>query len=96
MNIIILVVGQKTRLQSGNQFREATVREVTEYHTDVEPIEADPFLGDARYFIRLNNRTGKQAGTFVYIGDAFGWGEQDRRPLCGDEGRGEPWELAEC
>jgi len=93
MNILKLVVGQKTRLQSGDQFREATVREVTEYHTDVEPAEAEPLLGeDTRYFIRFNNRTGKQAGTFVYIGPSCGWGEQDRRPLCCEH---VPWKVVE-
>jgi len=43
MNILKLVVGQKTRLQSGDQFREATVREVTEYHTDVKPLKRSLF-----------------------------------------------------
>jgi hypothetical protein len=86
------IVGQKIRLRSGDKFREATVTEVTAYRTVVEPADPEPLLGNGRYSIHFNNRTGKQAGTFICLGETLGWVEQDRRPLCND---GKPWEIEE-
>jgi hypothetical protein len=89
-------VGQKIRLRSGDKFREATVIEVTTHYTNVEPADPEPLLGNwKRYCIQFNNRTGKQAGIFIYLGKTSGWVEEDRRPLCGDGGKGEPWEIIE-
>jgi len=98
-----LVVGQKVRMQSGDQFREATVTEITE-----KCIEAKPLLfgeNERPWLIRFQ-KDGKQFSPFKMtkdeaIGDlgvyewfpAFGgWWREDPRPLCTEFG---PWELVE-
>lgn len=92
-----LTVGQKVWMRSGDQFKEATVTEITDYRTVVEPALVE---NEQRYAIHFS-RNGKpgtifenarQVGTFVYLGDHLGWREEDRRPLCTEFG---PWELEE-
>lgn len=88
-----MAVGQKVWMQSGDQFKEATVIELTECYIEVEPAD---LWQNKRYSLRfhishLNWLNGKQAGMFLYLGDKLGWAEDDRRPLCTEFG---PWELA--
>jgi len=87
-----LAVGQRVILKNGPQTREATVLEITDDRTNVEPTTKDPRDGmlDARYYISFSNLTGEQLGTWIYFGPTYGWGEYDQRPAWGDYG---PWEL---
>jgi hypothetical protein len=95
-----LKVGQKVRAQSGDDFKEGTVLEITE-----KCVEVELDLSGWRVFIRFD-RTGKQPegndpefGVFAY--DADSWSVP--RPVCGvGSGTrppvfscGEPWELVE-
>jgi ProQ C-terminal domain len=87
MDTATLVVGQKVSMQSGDQFKEATVTEITEKY-----VEVAPECGNRRrYFMRFD-RSGKQRdyppfGTYEYL-DAW-----DPRPFCSSGG--EPFELVE-
>ena len=102
MNTNNLAVGQKIQMRSGDQFKEAVVTEITEKYVAVEPA---PVGTELKYIIRFD-KSGKQPfwdglsvwGGFCvweYIGDTLGWWQEDRRPLCGEGGHGEPWRLVE-
>jgi len=103
-----LVVGQKILMKSGDQFKEATVTEITE-----KCIEAKPLLfgeNERPWMIRfqtngkqftLDPRLRHQINCTEYLGNlgvyewipAFGgWWREDPRPLCTEFG---PWELVE-
>jgi hypothetical protein len=82
MDISKLMVGQKVLMQSGNQFQEATVAEVTETYVQVEIARTEKENGyaiDFRY-------DGTQAGVWGWV-DAW-----SPLPL-GFGGPGEPWRL---
>jgi hypothetical protein len=86
MDTTKLVVGQKIWMRADDQFKEATVTDITEKYVEVAP----ECVGH-RYFMRFDRR-GKQRdyppfGTHEYL-DAW-----DPGPFCGSGG--EPFELVE-
>ena len=98
-----LVIGQKIWMQSGDQFKEVAVTEITEKYIEAKPL----LFGDKeRPWIIRFQRNGKQfvkttkdeaIGGFGvyewYEADGFtGWWREDPRPLCTAFGQ---WELTD-
>jgi hypothetical protein len=104
-----LVVGQRIWMRSGDQFREATVVEITEEYIAVKPVS---FNQDERPWIIHFQTNGKQftfhpklrlqtncseslgnLGIYELYPGWGGWMRFDPHPLCGEKWI--PWELVE-
>jgi hypothetical protein len=75
-----MAVGQKVWMQSGDEFKEGTVKEVTEYYVEVVPADDEECSIEFSY-------NGTQLGSWGGI-DGF-----DVRPMCGQYPSFMPWRL---
>lgn len=89
------VVGQKVWMQSGDQFKEATVKEIGKCYMNVELVGEE----GRRYLqFRINGKPGtifdnnKQWGAFRYLVDLDCWWQEESGPVGTEFG---PWELEE-
>jgi hypothetical protein len=99
-----LVIGQKSWMQSGDLFKEATVTEITDKYVAVKPVSFEQnerpwmiqFQKDGTQFVkRTKDEVIGELGVYEwYEAEGFtGWWREDPRPLCGSGG--EPFELVE-
>ena len=87
------VVGQKVWMRAGEQLEDGTVIEISDfdhYRIEVEPAKPEQMADFGRRFALHFRENGQQCGLWLYLGDTYGWVENDPRPLCFNH---IPWRL---